>query len=146
MSSSIAIPAPAVSTFDFEHRRRSSSKTDIGSSPSSSCCSSPVASEHGSNAMSSRAAQKKKMGHNRRPSLLSSAFSQQECTTINISHDPDGPPRLISYLSSSQGFAWNPELFLPSYVDVEYTPLEHCREQVIEIFLSDEDIKKILPQ
>jgi len=96
-----------------------------------------------------------------------SAFSQQECTTINISHDPDGPPRLvspppvpyksytprtltpdvqISYLSSSQGFAWNPELFLPSYVDVEYTPLEHCREQVIEIFLSDEDIKKILPQ
>ncbi len=52
----------------------------------------------------------------------------------------------ISYLSSSQGFAWNPELFLPSYVDFEYTPLEHRRDQVVEIFLSDEDIKRILPQ
>jgi hypothetical protein len=79
MSSSIAIPAPAGSTFDFEHRRRSSSKTDVGSSPSSSCCSSPVASEHGGNVMSSRAAQKKKMGHNRRPSLLSKLVSTCHC-------------------------------------------------------------------
>jgi len=52
----------------------------------------------------------------------------------------------ISYLSSSQGFAWNPELFLPSYVDHNYTPLEQRRDHVVDICLSDEDIKKILPQ
>ena len=52
----------------------------------------------------------------------------------------------ISYLSSSQGFLWNPEVFIPSYMDYEYTPLEHQREPVIEIVLSDEEIKKMLPQ
>ena len=52
----------------------------------------------------------------------------------------------ISYLSSSQGFAWNPELFLPSYVDFDYTPLEHRRDHVVDIRLTDEDVKKILPQ
>ncbi|OAA64685.1 hypothetical protein SPI_03332 [Niveomyces insectorum RCEF 264] len=51
--------------------------------------------------------QQQKMGHNRRPSLLSSAISQQEAHVINIG-EPDGPPRLISYLTSSQGFTWNP--------------------------------------
>ncbi len=51
----------------------------------------------------------------------------------------------ISYLSSSQGFAWNPEIFLPSYVDYDYVPLENRREPVHEILLSDEEIKKILP-
>jgi hypothetical protein len=83
--------------------------------------------------------------HQRRPSLLSTAFCQDECTVINIG-DPDGPPRLISYLSSSQGFAWNPEIFLPSYVDCEYTPLENRREPVHEIRLSDEEVRNMLPQ
>ena len=53
--------------------------------------------------------------------------------------------RQISYLSSSQGFAWNPEIFLPSSVDYDYIPLEHRHEPVHEILLSDEDIKKMLP-
>lgn len=88
---------------------------------------------------------------------------------INIG-EPDGPPRLvsprelttwehfraawltlvlpkqISYLSSSQGFAWNPELFLPSYVDYDYTPLENKREPVIEITLTDEEIANMFPR
>lgn len=105
---------------------------------------------------------------------------------INIG-DPDGPPRLvahlspsprllvadllqISYLSSSQGFAWNPgsfdvdlvgcpaftppfpltlapsEIFLPSYVDCDYEPLENRRDPVHEILLSDEESKNMLPQ
>lgn len=91
------------------------------------------------------------------------ALSQQECTTINIGDD--GQPRLvsprssypaisivpantsqISYLSSGQGFVWNPEIFIPSYMDCEYTPLDHRREPVHEIVLSDDDIKKMLPQ
>ena len=52
----------------------------------------------------------------------------------------------ISYLSSSQGFAWNPEIFLPSYVDCDYTPLENRREPVHEIRLSDEEVRNMLPQ
>lgn len=85
------------------------------------------------------------MLHARRPSLLSSAISKQESTVINIG-DPDGPPRLISYLSSSQGFAWNPEIFLPSYVDCDYEPLENHCEPVHEIVLSDEESREMLPQ
>ncbi|KAG9251143.1 uncharacterized protein F5Z01DRAFT_294754 [Emericellopsis atlantica] len=83
--------------------------------------------------------------HTRRPSLLSDALSKQEATVINIG-EPDGVPRLISYLSSSQGYQWNPEIFLPSYIDCDYEPLEHGREPVIEITLSDEEIKQMLPQ
>jgi len=85
------------------------------------------------------------MVHERRPSLLSSAISKQEAHVINIG-DPDGPPRLISYLASSQGFAWNPEIFLPSYVDCEYTPLENRREPVHEIRLTEEEVKNMFPQ
>ncbi|KAK0649407.1 hypothetical protein B0T16DRAFT_130729 [Cercophora newfieldiana] len=149
MSSSITIPAPtAASALDYDHchRRQSSKSTNGSSSSSSSYSSSPTTPEVKSSSTSSRSAQKRKMVHARRPSLLSSAFAKEEYTTINIADDPEGPPRLISYLSSSQGFAWNPELFLPSYVDFEYTPLEYRQERVVEICLSDEDIKKILPQ
>ncbi|KAI1122746.1 hypothetical protein F5Y10DRAFT_67794 [Nemania abortiva] len=76
--------------------------------------------------------------------ILGSALSKEECTHINVG-DPDGPPRLISYLASSQGFAWNPEMFLPSYLDLDYEPLENRREPVHEIRLSDEEIKNMLP-
>jgi hypothetical protein len=52
----------------------------------------------------------------------------------------------ITYVESSQGFTWNPEIFLPSYVDCDYTPLENRREPVVDILLSDEEAKNILPQ
>ncbi|OAA71645.1 hypothetical protein ISF_02196 [Cordyceps fumosorosea ARSEF 2679] len=102
--------------------------------------------------------------HTRRPSLLSSALSMEKSTVINIG-DPDGPPRLITYLSSSQGFDWNPgrlaqppgfsrtpltdicvEIFLPSYLDCDYVPLENRREPVHEIRLSEEELRDMLPQ
>lgn len=83
------------------------------------------------------------MMRQRRPSLLSPALSKQECTTINVGEDDQ--PRLISYLSSGQGFMWNPEIFLPSYMDCDYVPLENRREPVHEILLSDDEIKSILP-
>ncbi len=74
--------------------------------------------------------------------------------------------RQITYVESSQGFTWNPgtlhlvrrcispssadrqlaEIFLPSYVDCDYTPLENRREPVHEIRLSDEEIEKMFPQ
>jgi hypothetical protein len=40
---------------------------------------------------------------------------------------------------------WNPEIFLPSYMDCDYVPLENRREPVHEILLSDDEIKNILP-
>lgn len=52
----------------------------------------------------------------------------------------------ISYLSTSQGFEWNPELFLPSYIDYDYTPLENKREPVKEITLTDEEIQNMFPR
>jgi hypothetical protein len=54
-------------------------------------------------------------------------------------------PLKISYLSSSQGFVWNPEIFLPSYIDCDYVPLENRREPVHEIRLSDDEVKNMLP-
>ncbi|KAK2471096.1 hypothetical protein H9L39_17327 [Fusarium oxysporum f. sp. albedinis] len=59
------------------------------------------------------------------PDFVPGSFlSKQECTVINIG-EPNSPPRLICYVSSSQGFAWNPEIFLPSCIDCDYVPLEN---------------------
>ncbi|KAI3574011.1 hypothetical protein IWW34DRAFT_752896, partial [Fusarium oxysporum f. sp. albedinis] len=81
----------------------------------------------------SPSAGKDKALHARRLSFLGSFLSKQECTVINIG-EPNSPPRLICYVSSSQGFAWNPEIFLPSCIDCDY------------IFLTDEESKNMLPQ
>ncbi|KAK7967703.1 uncharacterized protein PG986_001980 [Apiospora aurea] len=169
MSSSIAIPAPrGVSGFEQSRKPTSSS------SASSYASSSPQTPGSSKASSPSQTSDKARVLHQRRPSLLSTAFCQDECTVINIG-DPDGPPQIgtstpapppdgtllessrivlishltylqISYLSSSQGFAWNPEIFLPSYVDCEYTPLENRREPVHEIRLSDEEVRNMLPQ
>lgn len=127
-----------------KHRQRLAAQADAGSSPSS--YSSSPSSPEPSPKTPSRSAQKQKLLHARRPSLLSSAFSQQECTTIKIGDDPEGPMRLVTYLASGQGFVWNPEIFVPSFCDYEYVPLEQRRDPVHEIYLSDEEIKKMLPQ
>ncbi|VUC25415.1 unnamed protein product [Clonostachys rosea] len=128
MSSSIAIP----NAFGKSSKAVASSSSSSTCSASSPCSTPPPST-------------KRSLLHVRRPSLLSSAISRQESTVINIG-DPEGPPRLITYLSSSQGFAWNPEIFLPSYVDCDYVPLENRRDPVHEILLSDEETKQLLPQ
>ncbi|KAI1331585.1 hypothetical protein F5Y16DRAFT_360306 [Xylariaceae sp. FL0255] len=139
MSSTIAIPATRSSAY------AESSKASPGSPSSTSSVSSSPQTRVPAKSESPQPAHKPKTIHLRRPSLLSSALSKAECTHINIG-DPDGPPRLISYLSSSQGFAWNPEMFLPSYLDYDYEPFENNRrEPVHEIRLSDEEIKQMLP-
>ncbi|KAJ9148514.1 hypothetical protein NKR23_g4844 [Pleurostoma richardsiae] len=139
MSSSIAIPTAPSAALAYGHDHHRGSKT-----PASSSSSTYSTSPRTPSSAASTPTPSKKASHERRPSLLSTAISKQECTVINIG-EPDGPPRLISYLSSSQGFAWNPEIFLPSYVDCDYTPLENRREPVHEILLSDEEIKNMLP-
>ncbi|TVY31928.1 hypothetical protein LSUB1_G007925 [Lachnellula subtilissima] len=78
-------------------------------------------------------------------SSYGSSLSKQEHTVINIG-DPDGVPRLITCVRSSQGFDWNPEIFLPSYVECDFESLERKRDPVHEIVLSDEEIKEMLPQ
>jgi hypothetical protein len=37
------------------------------------------------------------------------------------------------------------EIFLPSYIDCDYVPLENRRDPVHEIHLTDEEIENMLP-
>ncbi|KFY08287.1 hypothetical protein V492_06370 [Pseudogymnoascus sp. VKM F-4246] len=74
-----------------------------------------------------------------------SSFSQQEHTVINIG-DPDGTPRLITCVRYSQGYEWNPEIFLPSYMESDFESIERKRDPVHEINLSDEEMKNMFPQ
>jgi len=115
------------------------------SSSSSSYSSSPRTSPQNQTTSSPPRSPNTKYGHDRRPSLLSSSLSKQEHTVINIG-DPDGVPRLITCVRSSQGFDWNPEIFLPSYVECDFESLERKRDPVHEITLSDEEIKAMFPQ
>ncbi|KAJ2966897.1 hypothetical protein NQ176_g9928 [Zarea fungicola] len=154
MSSSIAIPARRNNHGLCTPKAMSSSSGSSYSDSPSSAASTPSSATN--------------PVHGRRASLLSSALSKEETTVINIG-DPDGPPRLITYLSSSQGFDWNPgtvaqpnprlspftatnrtvqptEIFLPSYLDCDYVPLENRREPVHEIRLTDEELRDMLPQ
>jgi len=135
MSSSITIPTRTA--------YGESSKAVSSSSSSSSYSSSPRTPQQSTT--SAPASQNTRYGHDRRPSLLSSSLSKQEHTVINIG-DPDGTPRLITCVRSSQGFDWNPEIFLPSYVECDFESLERKRDPVHEIRLSDEEIKKMFPQ
>ncbi|KAJ9419439.1 hypothetical protein QL093DRAFT_2364369 [Fusarium oxysporum] len=91
MSSSIALPAGPSATPSCHKGTDSSANSPYSTSPS---CSPPSAGRD-------------KALHARRLSFLGSFLSKQECTVINIG-EPNSPPWLICYVSSSQGFAWNP--------------------------------------
>lgn len=136
MSSSITIPSRS------GYGESSKAGGSSNSSSSSSYSTSPRTPQQSSSTSSSP---KSCCGHDRRPSLLSTSLSKQEHTVINIG-DPDGPPRLITCVRSSQGFDWNPEIFLPSYVECDFESLERKRDPVHEILLSDEESQSLLPQ
>ncbi|KAF2174094.1 hypothetical protein M409DRAFT_16368 [Zasmidium cellare ATCC 36951] len=72
------------------------------------------------------------------------SLSKSEYTVINLGHE-DGPPRLVTCVKSSQGFDWNQELFLPSYIDYDPQDLEHRPDPVDDIVLTDEEAAAILP-
>ncbi|QIW95971.1 hypothetical protein AMS68_001489 [Peltaster fructicola] len=72
-----------------------------------------------------------------------SSLSKSEYTVINLGHS-DGPPRLVTCVKSSQGFDWNQELFLPSYMDFD-TDLERRPDPIHEIILTDEEAAALLP-
>ncbi|KFX94650.1 hypothetical protein O988_03302 [Pseudogymnoascus sp. VKM F-3808] len=135
MSSSITIPT----------RQAYGEGGKVGSSSSSSSCYSTSPQTPQQKGKSPMSTPSKSAGHNRRPSMLSSSFSQQEHTVINIG-DPDGTPRLITCVRYSQGYEWNPEIFLPSYMECDFESIERKRDPVHEINLSDEEMKNMFPQ
>ncbi|KAJ5046488.1 uncharacterized protein L3040_003731 [Drepanopeziza brunnea f. sp. 'multigermtubi'] len=134
MSSSITIPTRTC--------YGESSKSQAAASSSSSSYSSSPRTPQQPQEKPTTPSSTSKYGHDRRRSLLSSSLSKQEHTVINIG-DPDGVPRLITCVRSSQGYEWNPEIFLPSYIESNFESLERKRDPVHEIRLSDEEIKKI---
>ena len=103
------------------------------------------------------------------PSMLASSSYKSVNLNSHIT-DPDTPPRLICYTKSSQGFTWNDELFLPSYLigrryrgsrnrrwgqdededdemDEDDVPFDEEADRcpVTDIFVTDEEAARMLP-
>jgi hypothetical protein len=64
------------------------------------------------------------------------------------------PPRLITYTKHSQGFTWNDELFLPSYLLGRYAGRGRRRHDgdfgeddvhVVDVFVTDEEAAAMMP-
>ncbi|KAF2436122.1 hypothetical protein EJ08DRAFT_579422, partial [Tothia fuscella] len=72
------------------------------------------------------------------------SLARCEHTVVNIGQED--APRLITCVKASQGFDWNQEIFLPSYVDHEFENLERKHEPVQDIILTDEECAALLPQ
>ena len=97
-------------------------------------------------------------------------LSSSSYKSINLNshhHDSDEPPRLITYTKHSQGFTWNDELFLPSYLigrhggrrrknryeeDWEEDDDDDGmggegggRVEVVDVFVSDEEARAMWP-
>ncbi|KAI5210148.1 hypothetical protein E4T39_00517 [Aureobasidium subglaciale] len=72
------------------------------------------------------------------------SLSKSEYTVVNIG----GPenPRLITCIKTSQGFDWNQDIFLPSYLDYDSSDLEHRPDPVQEIILTDEEAAAMFPK
>ncbi|GAB7324770.1 hypothetical protein MBLNU13_g08621t1 [Cladosporium sp. NU13] len=80
------------------------------------------------------------------PSLCAtgSSLSKSEHTVVDLGHS--GTPRLVSCVKRGQGFDWNQELFLPSYVDYDSQDLERRQDPVEDIVLTEEEIAAMFPQ
>ncbi|KAH7115162.1 hypothetical protein B0J11DRAFT_540001 [Dendryphion nanum] len=147
MSSSIAIPRRKK-----RHGENNSTATPscTGPSPSSSSSSSsfgynsfPGNRVGSTNSTSSPAASQSPSYRDRRPSLMSQAFTQAEHTVINIGNSEY--PRLISCVKASQGFHWNQEIFLPSYAEYHHEDIERKQDPVQDIFVTDEEVANLFP-
>ncbi|GAB7344467.1 hypothetical protein MBLNU457_2305t1 [Dothideomycetes sp. NU457] len=152
MSSSIAIPKRK-SRFDTGYGGSSvASSSSSATSPSSysdpntnSPASSSSVSRIGSTMASPPPQGTVSRYAERRPSLLGTSISKSEYTVINVA-GPDGPPRLITCVKASQGFDWNQDIFLPSYMDYDSSDLERKPDPVQDIILTDEEAAALLPQ
>lgn len=104
------------------------------------------------------------------PSMLASSsytsvnlndHSDSHChSSSSYGSDPASPPRLITYTKHSQGFTWNDELFLPSYLlgrtgaggyGSRGRRKQHDGDfgdedvQVVEVFVTDEEAAAMMP-
>ncbi|GAB7360829.1 hypothetical protein MBLNU230_g0815t1 [Neophaeotheca triangularis] len=85
--------------------------------------------------------------HERRRSLLGRSLGKSEYTVVNLGDCEGGrAPRLVTCVKAGQGFDWNQELFLPSYVDYEGQNLERKMDPVEDIVLTDEEADGLLPR
>jgi len=75
---------------------------------------------------------------------MSETFSRQEHTVINVGEEEEGL-RLITCVKASQGFDWNQEMFLPSYVDYHFDDLERRQDPVKDIIVTDEEVRNMFP-
>ncbi|OQN99863.1 hypothetical protein B0A48_14633 [Cryoendolithus antarcticus] len=82
----------------------------------------------------------------RRPSLMGTLLSGAEYTVVDLARGGEGTRRLVTCIKSSQGFDWNQELFLPSYIHRQSEDWERRADPVHEIMLTDEEAASILPQ
>ncbi|KAF2115212.1 hypothetical protein BDV96DRAFT_493003 [Lophiotrema nucula] len=140
MSSSTAIAIPKRKQKQPVHQLQSSdtpSSTSSSSFPYGNSFASSVGTPASSSSTPSRSA------HDRRPSLMSAAFTKAEHTVINVGNSE--VPRLITCVKASQGFDWNQEIFLPSYADYHFDELERKQDPVQDIFVSDEEVKNMFP-
>ncbi|KAF9733391.1 hypothetical protein PMIN06_010839 [Paraphaeosphaeria minitans] len=133
MSSSTAIAIPQ------RRRKQSRSGSSANASPATNSC------EYGSygSVRGDDSAANPKASAERRPSLMSPAFSRAEHTVVNIGNSD--MPRLITCVKASQGFDWNQEIFLPSYANFDFDDLERKQDPVQEIVVTDEEREKMFP-
>jgi len=76
---------------------------------------------------------------------MSETFSRQEHTVINVGEEEGEGLRLITCVKASQGFDWNMEMFLPSYVDYHFDDLERRQDPVEDIIVTDEEVRNMFP-
>ncbi|KAF2477849.1 uncharacterized protein BDR25DRAFT_275323 [Lindgomyces ingoldianus] len=137
MSSFIAIPKRK------KKQGESSAATPSPSSSSSFAYGSFASSAGSPNASSVAPSPLSRPAYDRRPSLMSPAFTKAEHTVINVGNSEC--PRLITCVKASQGFDWNQEIFLPSYADYHFDDLERKQDPVQDIHVSDEEIANMFP-
>lgn len=83
---------------------------------------------------------------------VSSSYQAQGTRLTTLDHLPLLQPRFcLEPWFVPSPLIWIPqltylEIFLPSYIDCDYTPLELRREPVHDIHLSDDELKQLLPQ
>src|ERR1700729_3347534 len=159
----------------YSAKASSSEHATAGPSSSSSCSSSFENSLYDPASSISSSKLKAKSTTASRPNTLippppsplgPSMASSTSYRSINLNSDFDGtsgsPPHLITYTKTGQGFTWNEELFLPSYMMGRYEASGGRRRRrryedddtaggdnegvdIAEIFVSDEEARNMMP-
>lgn len=78
------------------------------------------------------------------------SLQAQTHTTIDLASAHGGPPRLITCVRHSQGFDWNPDIFLPAYAARRLggggtDEREPERVEVEEVWVSDAEAEGMFP-